>query len=138
MDSRAAGLVSTSEQEYLADIQSGGVWYPPPYRIPFNASSSGLAASILASAGVARLYGFTVYSSRISAQYILVFDLQAVPANGALPAMPALKIAADANLSVYFGSVGRSFDRGIALCNSSTASSLTLGSADCWFDVQYG
>lgn len=129
--------MSSSEQEYLSDVQSAGLWFPPPYRIPFNASSPALANAIIASAGVARLYGFTVYNSKASGQYILVFDAAAVPANGAVSVMPALKVPTDANVSVYFGSVGRSFDRGIVVTNSTTATSLTIGLADCQFDVQY-
>lgn len=129
--------MSTSEQDFRTDEQSPGIWFPPPYRLPFNAYSPGLSASFVASVGNVRLYGLTVYNSKLSAQYVLVFDAVAVPANGAVPTMPAFKVATDANLGVYFGSVGRWFDRGIVLANSSTATSLTIGSADCWFDVQY-
>lgn len=129
--------MSTSAQDFLADEQSVGAWFPPPYRLPYNAYSPGLAASIVAFTGNCRLYGFTVYNSKASAQYMLVFDNSVVPGNGAVPVMPALKVANDANVAAYFGSVGRWFDRGIVIVNSSTAASLTIGSADCWFDVQY-
>lgn len=129
--------MGTSEQDFRADELSPGVWFPPPYRLPWNAYSNGLASSLAVTIGNGRLYGFTVYSAKLSAQYILVFDALALPANGTVPTMPALKVATDSNVAVYFGSVGRWFDRGIVLANSSTASTLTLGSADCWFDVQY-
>ena len=113
-----------------------GVWFPPPYRVPANATSPKLANSIIAASGVARLYGFTATSTNVAAQFILVFDANAVPANGAVPLF-TVNVAAASPASVYFGSVGRSFDHGIVVCNSTTQGTLTIGAADTLFDVQY-
>ena len=33
--------------------------------------------------------------------------------------------------------LGRAFQAGIVVCNSTTAVTLTIGAADTWFDVQY-
>jgi hypothetical protein len=88
------------------------------------------------SMGACRLFGFNGYSNRGSSQFILVFDTGQIPANGALPIFPIF-VGATANFSAYYGSVGRWFERGCVLANSSTDNLLTLGSADCWFDAQY-
>ena len=80
------------------------------------------------------LLGFTIYNSG-PAQFIQLFDAIAVPAEGAIPKLP-VPIAADSVFGMYWGEEGRYFPTGLVLCNSSTANIKTLGSADCWFDVQ--
>ncbi|HMC69891.1 MAG: hypothetical protein E6J20_18550 [Chloroflexi bacterium] len=129
--------MSTSAQDFEQGERSlRGGWFPPPYRIPANATSPKLANSIIAASGVCRLYGFTATSTNVAAQFILCFDTNAVPAAGALPLF-TVNVAAASPGSVYFGSVGRSFDHGIVLCNSTTQGTLTIGAADTLFDVQY-
>ena len=86
--------------------------------------------------GEVRVYGFTVYSSLASQQWIDVFDADTLPGDGATPIFP-LTIAANNQAGVYFGSKGRVFHRGIALCNSTTETTKTLGAANCYFDVQF-
>lgn len=121
---------------YAGEQSPSGLWFPPPYRVPANATSPALTNSIVAATGVCRLYGFSATSTNVAAQFILVFDARAVPANGTVP-LYALNVAAANGASSYFGSVGRSFDHGIVLCNSTTQGSLTIGAADTLFDVQY-
>lgn len=129
--------MSTSEQDFDARERSpDGLWFPPPYRIPVNATSPALASSIVATTGVCRLFGFTATSTNVAAQFVLVFDALAVPANGTVP-LYAVNVAAASSVAVYYGSVGRSFDRGIVVANSTTQGSLTIGAADTIFDVQY-
>jgi hypothetical protein len=129
--------VTTSAEQFLEQEQSGGgVWFPPPYQLPYNAYSPGLASSIVARTGTCRLYGFTVTSTNVAAQFILVIDAVAVPANGKIPRL-ALNVAAASPVGAYWGSVGRFFEHGIVICNSTTQNTLTLGAADCLFDVQY-
>jgi hypothetical protein len=129
--------VPSSEQQFLNDEDSPtGVWYPPPYRVPANATSPALTNSIIAATGAARMYGFTATSTNVAAQFILVFDRLKVPSNGAVPVF-AVNVAAAAPISAFYGEVGRTFDNGIVLCNSTTQGSLTIGAADTIFDVQY-
>ena len=103
---------------------------------PVSSTSGALEAAHTAKSGAGTLFGFSVYSNRASSQFILVFDTQIAPGSGAVPVL-VYTVAATSNLGVYFGSVGRAFSQGIYIANSSTAATLTAGSADCWFDVQY-
>jgi hypothetical protein len=102
---------------------------------PTSNSSPALSSSIIALAGAGRLIGFSVYSNRGSSQFIQVFDAQTTPSNGAVP-VTVFTVAATSNLGVYWGPPGRWMNQGVVLCNSSTAATLTLGSADTFFDVQ--
>ena len=81
------------------------------------------------------LYGFTVYSSNVSAQFVQIFDAAALPADGAAPAC-LFSVAAQSNLPVEWLR-GRPFRTGLVICNSTTGPTKTLGAADCYFDVQF-
>ena len=108
---------------------------------PNNSTTTALANSLVCVSGPSRLFGFSGYSNRGSAQFIQVFDAQGLPSDGAVPVMVIpVGVGAGATtgmFSVYFGASGRSFDRGIVLCNSSTLATKTIGAADTWFDVQW-
>ena len=83
------------------------------------------------------LYGFTVFNNSGSAQNIQLFDSGSeVPADGAVP-VANFPVAAGTELAVYYGEAGRLCKNGLSLANSSTASTKTIGSADCLFDIQY-
>jgi hypothetical protein len=102
--------------------------------LPANKRSGALAASI-AIAGAHELFGFTVNNTKASAQFILVFDLATLPSNGAVP-----DVSLTAPASLDRGALwipARRMTQGIVIANSSTSSTLTIGSADCFFDVQY-
>jgi hypothetical protein len=98
--------------------------------------SLGVLASSFVSTGFLRVYGFTVYSSLASSQWILMFDASALPADAAVPII-ALPVGASNQVSAYYGDSGRVFRRGIVLCNSTTDTTKTLGAANCLFDVQF-
>lgn len=103
-----------------------------------NSHSVVYESSRVIAAGPALLYGFTVRTSRSSAQFILLFDqADATFPSGAVPDFPWDIAAAPQTLGVTYGSSGRFCQRGIVLANSTTATTLTAGSADCWFDAQY-
>lgn len=102
---------------------------------PLNKSSIAYGNSIVVKTGTGILYGFTVFSSKASAQWIQVFDARDVPADGAVPAWIGT-VATVANLGANW-IPGRTFYAGCVIVNSSTGPTKTIGSADCWFDVQY-
>jgi len=80
------------------------------------------------------LYGITVFSSNVAAQWIQLFDVNGVPSSGANPDV-SLTVAATANLGVYYGEGGRPFQRGLCVANSTTGPTYTAGVADTYFDV---
>lgn len=103
--------------------------------LPRSKHSNGYAASIVANTGPGILYGFTVYNSNAAAQFIQLYDLAAVPADGANPAT-VFTVPAASHLPIEWIN-GRAYLVGIVLCNSSTGPTKSIGSADCYFDVQY-
>ena len=102
---------------------------------PVNGRASALASNIVIT-GELRVYGWVVYSSLGSSQFILMFDASALPADGLAPIIP-LPVAASNQVAAYYGDSGRVFNRGIVLCNSTTDTTKTLGAANCLFDIQY-
>jgi hypothetical protein len=107
-----------------------------PDQLPNNSTSNVLEASHVVAAGESRLVGVSGFNSKASAQFIQVHDKEAVPADGAVPVI-VVTVPASSNFSIDFGSWSRWFYRGIVVCNSSTAATKTIGSADCFFDCQF-
>jgi hypothetical protein len=104
-------------------------------QLPLNTTSPALQASRVVKTGPGILYGFTVSSTKASAQFVQVFDAAVIPADGAVPLISKSVPAGDA---VGFSWLpGRTFNVGIIICNSSTQGTKTLGSADCIFDAQF-
>ena len=103
--------------------------------LPNNIHSNVYENARIVTQGPGLLFGFTVYNSNASAQFILVFDQATVPSEGAIPAT-VFTVAGASNLGVQW-LPGRSFLTGCVLVNSSTGPTKTIGSADCFFDVQY-
>lgn len=102
---------------------------------PISDAPGKLASSYIAT-GYLRVYGFTVYNSNTASQWILMFDRSSVPADNAVPLM-AFNVAGSSVLGVYYGRMGRLFRQGLVLCNSTTDTTKTLGTANCFFDVEY-
>ncbi len=103
---------------------------------PSNATSTAYEASRTVKSSPGTLYGLSGYNSKGSAQFVLVFDSQNPP-GGAQPAKVVITVGAANNFSADWGVYGRRFTSGIFVANSSTAPLLTVGSADCFFDVQF-
>jgi hypothetical protein len=103
--------------------------------MPYNSTSSAYEKARKAASGPCKLFGLQGYNSG-AAQFVLVIDDEDTPADGAVPVI-IIPAAATDSFSAYFGTAGRWFSRGIIVANSSTGPTLTIGAADCWFDVQY-
>src|ERR1700693_1139373 len=103
---------------------------------PLSIHSQVYANALVVKSGPGKLYGFSVYNSNGSTQFVLLIDAAVIPADGFVPCMP-FPVATVTTLLVGYGDTGRAFNTGIILCNSSTGPTKTIGSADCFFDAQY-
>jgi len=93
-------------------------------------------ASTIAKASSGTIFSVTGYNSKTSKQFIQLHDSATLPADGAVPKI-IWSVPASSNFFLEFAEIGRKCDNGITLCNSSTGNTKTIGSADCWFNVQY-
>jgi hypothetical protein len=103
--------------------------------VPLNIHSNAYALALLVKTGAGVLYGFSVYSSKASAQFIQVHDRVAAPNLGDVPAV-VFTVATTGNLN-WNWIPGRTFLYGCWIVNSSTGPTYTAGSADTWFDAQF-
>lgn len=104
--------------------------------LPRNCHSQALASSIVVCTYPAYLYSFTVSNTKASAQFVQFHDATSLPADGLIPST-VFTLPGSGDKTVAFGIPGRLFLYGIVVCNSSTAGTKTIGSADCFFDVQF-
>jgi len=93
-------------------------------------------ASTIAKATPGAIFSIVGYNSKVSAQFIQLHNSATLPADTAIPSI-VFSVPALSNFSYDFGEIGRQCTAGIVVCNSSTAETKTIGSADCWFNVQY-
>lgn len=100
-----------------------------------NATTTAYAASLVASSSPALCIGFSGFNASASPQFIQVHNAPSLPADTAIPEI-TFRVAASTEFSYHFGNSGREFSDGMVICNSSTGPTKTIGSADCWFDVQ--
>lgn len=109
-----------------------------PGGFPVNANSEGLANQLVAKSGAGLLFGFTVYNSKASTQYVMVFDLQGI-VNLSASSVPRMTfpVLSKQTITVGWANPWRAFKQGIILANSTADTSFTQGLADCTFDVQY-
>jgi len=101
-----------------------------------NSTSNQLESSRIVKSGAGRLFGFSGTNTSASPQFILGFDRTGIPANGAVPQF-VMTAEESSDFWASWTPYWRNFRDGWVFCNSSTAATLTLGSADCWFDAQY-
>lgn len=126
----AMGVADTSAQNSTLSPSSA------QWAAPNNSTSAAYVASQVVKASPGNVYGLSGYNSKASAQFIQLFDSATVPADTAVP-VTVITVPATSNFSIDFGVYGRKFTTGIAISNSSTGPTKTIGSADCWFDVRY-
>lgn len=102
---------------------------------PRNRTSGGLVSTLQVKAGVTQLFGFTAYSSRVSAQFIQLHDRRGAPAAGNVPDVVFPIPASDFRAVDWIPP--RLFNEGCWIVNSTTAGTYTAGAADTFFDVQF-
>lgn len=103
--------------------------------LPSNNKTTVLAASLVVVAASCRVVEIRVTNTKASAQYIQLHNSTTLPADTSVPFdifyVPALTTVSYSPSSEVF------LSNGLVVCNSSTAATKTIGSADCWFNVDY-
>lgn len=122
------GGSAPSELEHIVGQRSAGM-------LPTNSHSNVYENARIVKGGEGILCGFTVYNSSGSDQFVQWHDSAVIPPEGAIPE-GFVKVTTATDKGVVW-LPGRTFRRGITLCNSSTGPTKTIGSADCFFDAQY-
>lgn len=100
-----------------------------------NKGSSALEASRVISSGAVIVMGGTIDNNSASEQFIQFHNVTSVPADGEIPKF-YLRVPAQTTIGFDWSPHGREFGIGCVVCNSSTLGTKTIGSADCWFDIQ--
>lgn len=104
----------------------------PPMSGDRVVASSAYEASHVLRATPGRLLSLVGYNSKATAQFIQVFNSATVPADTAVP-VATMTVAGVSNFSLPLPITGMLFSTGIAVSNSSTGPTKTVGAADCYF-----
>lgn len=95
-------------------------------------TTGAVEASRVIKASAGTLMSLVGYNAKTSAQFIQIFNSTTVPANGTVP-IYVFTVPASSNFSIDVPVTGMPFTTGIAVSNSSTLATKTIGSADCFF-----
>jgi len=95
-------------------------------------SSTAYESSHVLKASSGALISIAGYNSKTGAQFIQLFNSATVPADATAPVL-VFTVPASSNFSYDVPITGLPFSTGIAIANSSTGPTKTIGSADCYF-----
>lgn len=101
-----------------------------------RSASTAAEASRVIKASSGRLQWINVTTSRTSDQYFQIFDSTTVPADATAP-IYVFKLPADSTVYIDFSNIGSYFSTGISVSNSTTMTTKTIGSADCYITAEY-
>lgn len=124
------GDYSTINTDTLGNLRVAGALGADAGLSVVSSSAQEASKVIKASAGV--LVSLTGYNAKVSAQFIQIYNSTTVPADTAVP-IYSIAVAASSNFAFDLPAIGVPFATGIAVANSSTQATKTVGSADCWF-----
>ena len=100
-----------------------------------KAKTTALASSLVVKASSGTLLGITGINTSDSDLYIQVHNTISLPADASVPDLVFIAYAGQ-NFSLFLN-VPYPLNTGIVVCNSTTLATKTIGSANCWFNVQY-
>lgn len=102
----------------------------PTRHVP-NTNAGTLVNALQVSTVPCKLFSILVTNTKGSTQYIQIHESASAAAEGAVPVLPAIPIAA-ATFAAFDLGVPAGVDLSSCyICNSSTAATKTIGSADC-------
>ena len=104
-------------------------------KLPVSHHSPALQNSLVVFTGPCYVLSVQVANTNAAAQFVQMFDSTTVPADGATPTK-LFTVSASSDKFATWSLPGVFFGTGVAICNSSTAATKTVGAADCFFDVQ--
>jgi hypothetical protein len=108
---------------------------------PKTLASGGATASLVVKASPGILFKVFIYNNNAAIRYLHIFDSTSLPTNGAAPNIPPYSLPATGTAVsptvVDFGNDGVRFTMGIVVANSTTQTTLTIGSADSAIAVSY-
>lgn len=133
----------TVEAQAIVPVDSTGVPFTPSNPVPSGVvlgtlagatrvNSSAYEAKHVLKASAGTLISLMGRNSSASDQYIQIFNTTSVPADGATP-IYFFTAFAGSDFSMDLPITGCPFSTGISVSNSSTDTTKTEGSADCWF-----
>jgi len=134
-DTKSQSVVQAINGAFALKTPDVTGYYGAPKTYASQAAEASVAPAVL-QVGPGVLYSLDGYNAKVSAQFILIFDTATAPANGDIPIF-ALTAATIANFSRDFGTYGLRFQKGLAVSNSSTVATRTVGSADCQFFLRF-
>lgn len=101
-----------------------------------RANSAGLAASLIVKASKGYLIAVHLINTNVGARFLQVFDSATLPADTTVPLI-SISVPAGGTFLLNFAPFGLLMQNGIAVCNSTTAATKTLGSADSFISAAF-